>query len=121
MNKIIKVPLSHFERFKKEVLKQIERLGFKDWKIEFKFKDLTQDRLNAQIAWNYKNRNVCFLYTNKTDETLIGGQPPEVCAKHEVGHLLIAEIQFLGECRFLTDSEMDIAVEKLAVILSKVL
>lgn len=121
MSKLVKVPKQNFTRYKNEVLRQVARLGLTDWKIDFKFKDMHDDNLQACLWCNYKKRNACFGYTSVTYDDNFSEEQPEVAAKHEVAHLLTAELLYLGECRYMDDSELEIADEKLAVILSKVL
>ena len=117
-----KVPRSHFERFKKEVLRQIDRLGLKDWDVDFKFDDLSPDAQEAKIEMNYKIRKASFFYSTRLlGDRLHSGIGPIVAAKHEVAHLLVFELACIGASRFITDDEIRIAEEKLVTILSKVL
>ena len=114
-----KVPRSDFEIFKAEVIWQIDRLGLKDWKYNIRFEDI--GTLTAQVKINYENRSALFEYNTKYPEEPNIRSDPRVSARHEVAHLLIFELEYLGACRYIDDNEIRVAVEKLAVILEAVL
>jgi len=123
-NKTMTIPKSHFKIFKHEVERLIDVLGLKEWNVEIAFEEFgtSESCPNAEIKWNSKSRCVKFRYNRKIIDAhrkmII---PPLICAKHEIGHLLMAEMEEIATARYVADYEVDAASEKFATLISKVL
>lgn len=110
----------HFEIFKRECQKWIKVFGLSRW--EFSFFHCETDRHLAWSTINWEAHYVAF-HLNKTWRWK--DQPPtsrevKKSAFHEVCEVLLFPIRYLGECRYLSESEMDPAVHEVIHVLEDV-
>lgn len=95
---MIRTTKKHFEAFKKRCLYWIKRLSLDDWEVAFSHDEL--DRQRACITYLAQGRvATIFLTTHWTDPvTKLTLAEVRRCAKHEVLHLLLADL-----CTVVTD------------------
>lgn len=102
----MKIPKSHFERFKKAFTKLQTELGLMQYRITFEHKKL--DRAFAKLYSDQKSKSaIAILNTEIDDDTIDEYGTPEESAVHEVIHLLLSRLVWLGESRYLFDNEID--------------
>lgn len=107
-----------FVDFKDECLRQIERLGLKDWDITVEHKDLDGEDADDQAVTQFSNAGrVAVITLNKRWTP----KDSRRVAKHEVGHVLLGRVQILAATRWVNEKELDDEVEALCTILEKVL
>ena len=118
----MKIPKTHFERFKKEFNKWVTIFGLTQYRLVFRFeKDTTA------YAWIDIDEEGKFATIGFTDEILDSNKddyrnnPPETHAKHEAIHLLTHRLRWLGGCRYINSDELKEEFEALATRLEKVL
>lgn len=90
-----------YEVFKKECRHWIERFGLTDWKVYYTFEEL--DDALAGCSRDYEGR-VATLTLNPFQENLKRRDVNvKASAKHEVMHILLAELRWMSHSRVLTD------------------
>lgn len=110
----MKTTQKHFQIFRDEILRLIDLLGFKDFRIDIEMEDYKDDTSLARIFTDCASRSATFQINAKrpkdslTDEELIRS------ARHEIGHLFTADLRNLAYSRFLDDSEIEQACESFA-------
>ncbi len=116
----MRITKKDFERFKKEFLRWVEKLGLKDYRFTFYHKMLNNDY--AKIDINESGKNVCVFLTNQINKFDIEGwESPELHAKHEAIHVLLFKLEHLGRQRYVSPGEFDDESEALVRVLEKVL
>jgi hypothetical protein len=107
-----------FVEFNNEVLRQIERLGLKDWDIEVQHVEFTDgdenDAANTQFV---DEGRVAVISLNKK----FTAKDPARVAKHEVAHVLLGRMHIIAAKRWTSEKELDDEVESLCTRLEKVL
>lgn len=109
-----------FDRFVAECERLQVVLNLQDWKLYFKHRKIDQGK-NAQVILGSAAR-VAVLEFNKIqydpdkDES-----SPEESAKHEMAHVFTATLEHLASSRYVTESEINLEMERLAIVLEKVL
>jgi Zn-dependent peptidase ImmA (M78 family) len=107
-----------FDEFKEECLRQIERLGLKDWDIEIQHVAFVgeeeDDAANTQFT---EEGRVAVISLNKKWTP----KDPRRTAKHEIGHVLLGRIHIIASKRWTSEKEMDDEIESLCTRLEKVL
>lgn len=114
----MKTSKAYFERFKKEFLRWVDLLGLTQYRIIF-----TQEKLYdlyAQMIIEEKGKLA------KVSLSTVINVPsfdtgPESHARHEVIHLLIHRLSWLGGCRYITDDDLGEECEAVVTRLEKVL
>lgn len=107
-----------FSEFKDEVLRQIERLGLKDWDIEIQHVPFgAGDECDAANTQFTEEGRVAVISLNK-DWT---PKDPRRVAKHEVGHVLLGRVHIIAGKRWTSEKELDDEIESLCTRLEKVL
>lgn len=85
------------------------------WEITFTDKeDITH--ADARATYNVGNRWVRFSLNRKKVKTK---QSALKVARHEFGHFIIARMEWLAGCRYITDSEIDEESEAFARVIEK--
>ena len=114
----MKTSKAYFERFKAEFLRLRDLFGLTQYRVTFyhvKMKD-SYAALYTEEKSKIANVSLTTVIVNpKVDEG------PEVHARHEAIHLLLSRLAWLGNCRFLTEDELDEEVEAIVTRLEKVL
>lgn len=110
-----------FKIFKAECQKWIAQFGLTQWEVGFHHQE--NDQHLAWVTINHKSR-FCAFYLNKTWRWK--NQSPtdhevKKTAFHEVCELLLHQIRYLGECRYLSDSEMEPAVHEVIHVLENMI
>lgn len=112
----MKIPKSHFNRFKQEFIHWQERLGLTCYRVCFEQIDLCGDY--AKIDTSEKGQVTLVSLCTEADE---GYLTPELHAKHEAIHLLTNRLAWLAEKRYATEDEIGREWEALVRRLEKVL
>lgn len=109
---MIKVTKAHYELFKKECKKWINRFQLNNWEIHFEHTALRND-VRAELAWRIDGY-VCWIKLNTEWESMIpNAKNIKWSAKHEVGHLLTCRVGAQARTRFLSETELSEALEEL--------
>ena len=111
----------HFNTFKKECLKWIEVFGLKNWEINIFHTDH-----ESFIAWSSFGKFAGKIVDIHLNKIWRWQKPPDnyeirKCAFHEVCEILLRPVAYLGECRYLSDSEMSPAIHDIIHILENAL
>ena len=116
---IMKVTQREFKLFKAECLRYQKMLNLMDWVISITKNDLdgSLGRCTTRAANRVANISLCNVWPSGEGKS----KGVELIAAHEMTHLFLATLSFLGECRYVTDSEIDLENERLAVVLERVL
>jgi hypothetical protein len=109
--------MGDFELFKSECLKWIEFFGLKDYRIAFDDK-VTVDDAFAQCSTSLPHRTCVLRFESKElDEFNEKNRDVKKDAFHEVCHLLLAELLYIAECRYVNDGELRAEEERIVRIL----
>ena len=114
-----KTTTKHFNIFKEECLKWIEIFHLTRWEINF-FHEESDDSL-AAIKCNFSAKAIDIIFNKTWNWT----KPPDEheikkCGFHEACEVLLYPLRYLGECRFLSESEIDPATHEIIHILENV-
>lgn len=112
----MKVPKSHFVRFKKAFKIWQNKLSLGGYRVVFDF-CLIED-CYADIEIDEPGKIVVVRLSSKMYKD---NNSPELHAKHEALHLLLHRIGWLGERRWTGSSEINLEEEHLVRVLEKVL
>ncbi len=118
-----KTTKAEFNRFKKAFVYWQERLGLTQYRIDFFHEKLRQNdgtTYYAQAQIFEKDKFVKVSLTTEVQDKSVD-EGPEAHARHEVFHLLIHRLTWLGESRFLDEYEIEDEAEAIVVRLEKVL
>lgn len=99
----------HFKLFKKEVRLWLDRLGLKDWRVDFDHEDIGDGSGVSTRAWYHGTieDRVCGIGLAKNwDSDPITNRKIRECAFHEVGHVLLAQLEGIAERRQFIRSEL---------------
>ena len=109
----MKTSKKDFDEYKKWCLYYMDKFKLDDWQIYFELGELNSI---AKCATNVGNRNVTFALTKELEE-LSTQSSMKSNARHEVCHVLIAELDILiaNHC---TEDEQKMANERLTCKLS---
>ena len=116
----MKVSKAYFERFKKEFLYWQKELGLTQYNVAFFHEKIENEYAKISTNEMAKNADV-FLCTEIKDGSLEADLGPESHGRHEVIHLLLNRIVWLGNKRYIETSDLDEEWESLVVRLEKVL
>ena len=108
-----------FEAFKKECEKWYDKLRLEEWDLVYYHEDLKQSNAVAKINIVLVGKSAAIIF-NKVINNSIAFKFEEA-AKHEVIHLLLANISELGWSRFTTEDEIRTAEEALVRKLEKII
>lgn len=108
-----------FELFKKECQKWIDRFELSNWNVYFYHGNDEDKQIVAQIYTELTKRSVAVNLNTEIDENIVLNIPE--IAKHEMIHLLLADIIELGWRRFVTKDELESAEESLVSKLVKII
>jgi len=110
----------HFELFKTECEKQLDRLGLKSWRIFYEFKKLKDSFGNAQ--WKYAGRVATITLAidfpklfNNLEEQI------KQTALHECLEILLASISCMAGDRHYDQIEIDREIHSVIRVLEKLL
>jgi hypothetical protein len=116
----MKTSKAYFERFKKEFLFWQQKLGLTQYRESFKHKKL--DREFAKLYTQQLDKIfVAYLNTDIAKDLDPPDDGPEAHARHEVLHLLLSRLVWLGSCRYIEQTDLDEEAEAIVVRLEKVL
>ena len=113
-----KTPKSHYERFKREILRLKKLWGISDWQFYFSFGELPSD-VQARCIRSLDSRKISFRYNNINPEGHT--DTVELCARHEMIHVLVGELGVLAVNRFVQETEIESAEETIVSRLLNIL
>jgi len=118
----MKTTAKHFKIFKAECEKWINRFGLFNWEVGYYHKEDGDTSTFSWTVYRYSGRavDVCL---NRTwqDRPYNMEYELRLSAFHEVCEILLYPLRYLGECRFLSDGEIDPEVHSIIRILESVL
>lgn len=116
----MKLTSEHFELFKQECGKQLDRLGLKSWKVYYQFKPLKDSFGNAQ--WSYAGRVATITLATDFPKPFdnLENQIKET-ALHECLEILLATVSSLANERSFCQSEFDKEIHTVIRTLEKLL
>ena len=120
MPKTYKTTKTDFELFKAECLRWVEKLGLKDWCIEYVLEDLKEELTFARAHSTYSSRIAKIVLNEKIGAKLTNSAISNT-ALHEVLHIVHAKCYGLMVCAFKTEDEINEADHELVVRLTNVL
>lgn len=91
----------HFDTFKKEARRWIDRLGLLDWRIDYQFEECHQSL--AECRRDYEGRCATLVLNPFQERVKRKDVDVKARARHEVMHLLMAEVAWLNGKRCVTD------------------
>jgi len=113
----MKTTESDFDRFKHECIRLQKEWGLLEYALYFSHN--TPSDAYATCAVDEEG---CTARLSLTEEFTTPDPPMiEMLAKHEMLHLLVSRLEWVGSCRWVNDSEMEAEVERLVVKLEKLL
>lgn len=117
----MKIPRSHFVRFKKAFLKWQDKLSVRGYRIDFCFVPLQS--AYADISIDEDNKIATIQYASKIGKKndKFDTHSPENTARHEALHLLLHRLYWLGQQRWVGSSEAGQEWEHLVRVLEKIL
>lgn len=104
-----------FQKFKKECLRQLERLGLTDWDVSVVLGKTSHCDAQAESEFSDGGRMVI---VTLNDDMII--EDPERVAKHEVGHILLARLERIASKRWGNEKELEEEMESLCTKFEKV-
>jgi hypothetical protein len=110
----MKTTKAEYESFKKEFRRLQKLFNLNDYKVVFEMSSLKKENANAQILYNTTNRTVRVIVATSHE-----GNDFERSAKHEVTHLLCAELSVIARGRYIQEHEIESAEEKIANVISR--
>ena len=114
----MKTSKAYFEKFKAEFLKWQKELGLMQYRVVFYHKPLDDDYASITILESGKLASIILNTIIKEPKNDPG---PEAHARHEVLHLLLSRLSWLGECRYIETCDLEEEEEAIVVRLEKVL
>lgn len=119
-DKTFKVNKAYFKRFKDSFLYWQKEFGLMEYNVYFDLKDTGHNY--AEIETDVMNKTANVALNSKLCKCMTNpDEGPESHAKHEVCHLLIARLEWIGKCRYAQESELDEENEAIVVRLARVL
>ncbi len=116
----MKTSKKYFERFKTEFLRWQQLFGLTQYRIDF-FHEKLNCRYAEMTIWEAEKAAKVTLSTEISKSSVMVDEGPEAHAKHEVIHLLINRLSWLGSCRYITDDDLGEECEAVVTRLGKVL
>lgn len=116
MNKITN---KHFELFKKEHNKHLQKLGLLGWITYFKFEESNRGYAHTDI--NFLGRVAVITLSTNWENREPTNDSITKCAKHEANHLLLTRLSSYAEDRFINRENIEEAEEEIVRILDRLL
>ncbi len=114
----MKVSKAYFEEFKKEFVDWQERLGLTQYEIEFKHEVMLNKVATLQV--NEMGKLVTVKLAKNLNKYRLE-EGAEKHARHEILHLLLNRMRWLGEARYIENDDLQEEWEALVRRLEKVL
>lgn len=115
----MKVTKQHFEIFKKECERCIDRLGLSEY--QFRITNEKLDGNRAEVDYNQVMLGIIYIRLNTTINDNIPNEDFKRMARHEMAHALTSELLYLTEERYISSEQVSLAAEKIANRLSTIL
>ena len=91
INESMKTTKKEFEIFKAECERLIELFGLKEWNVAYEHIKL---KCNGNATYKNNEKIVTFSMTTHTNDLWKG---PKYVARHEIGHILVADLACLAD------------------------
>lgn len=120
---MVRTTKHHFSLFKKAVLETIDKLKIGGYDISFAHSFIEGEYGYSEMTANIMTCATTFNLNTWWDETECPLNDKEIikCGKHEAAHLLLAELQILGNARFVSADEIKRATEAAVVTITELL
>ena len=115
-----KTSKKHFELFKKEFLKCVDKWKIIGWKIYFEHREI-EDDIIARVLRELSDKTVTIEFNLNYVDQNYSKERIVWTARHEAAHLLLGRIAVIAESRFVTDSELCEAEEEIVNLLIELL
>ena len=103
--------MTDFELFQSEFKKWQKLFGLSNYTVYFEYKPL--GTRFAQIKLDYDNQVATAFLNSKLPKANEPFRDIKVSAKHEAIHLLLWQLEYIGQCRYVQPEELSIATEGL--------
>lgn len=120
MAKPYKPTRKDFEQFEAEFLRCVDILSLTDWNITFLFDSLDQYYADMKI-WSHNFLATATLNNSRIDDISQHAYDPKRIARHEVGHLFHARLQYIGKERYVRPDDFVEESERLARVMETLL
>ena len=118
----MKTSKAYFNRFKKAFIEWQNRLGLTQYRIDFLHESLKDgDSTFYARAQIWEKEKFVKVWLTREIQSPEVDEGPESHALHEVLHLLIHRLTWIGEARYCMENEIDDEAESVVVRLEKVL
>lgn len=115
-----KTTKENFKDFKKACVQYADLLGLKEYKICFLHEKLEESY--ARIEVNHRGMVAWIALTTEFEKDVLNGWcGPTTHAKHEILHLLVSRLVYLGESRFIAPDEITTEEERVVRRLESVI
>ena len=103
----MKTTKKHFEIFKKECEKWINKLKLDDWEFNYHHENPSMEGADACVETNTIFRRVdIYLSIDQFDEETFNTDYIKHVAKHEILHVLLKNLNYLTHKRFITEDQI---------------
>lgn len=100
----------HYKLFCKECKRLVKEWGLRDWKIYYEH---DEDKGNRGRCWYDVANHTATIQLSAYWESKPSKKGIKFCARHEMTHLIIANLCWIASARYCTDSELDTEKERL--------
>ncbi len=113
---------AEYRKFTAECNRLADMLNLRDWCIELKHddRDFTGKTLGNKQACANINAPARLVSITLNTNRLVSFDPLRV-AKHEMAHVLLATMVYIGGCRWAHNDELEMEDERLARVFEKIL
>ena len=118
----MKTTNKHFQIFKEECQKWIDKFGLSGWEVSFVHQTYSENTY-ATCFTALVGMRATIYFTDKWDNEIRKISPETIkqSAKHEAIHLLLARLSDNGRARYINELEMNEAEEELVRKLEKII
>ena len=119
---MIKTTKKHYEIFKQECRKWIDKLKLDNWEVHYRWQK--EENSKASCLANLSGYIATLILSTEWDDDRqepINEEEVESCSKHEVIHLLLARLSGNARARYASRDDLDESEEELVRKLEKIL
>jgi len=109
---------AHFNIFKKECVKWIEKFKLDNWEVHYRWQEKESARASIDINLD---GYIATINLNREWDSYEGVEELKQCAKHEVVHLLLGRFSVNANARFVSENDLSESEEELVRKLDKLL
>ena len=117
-----KTTKKHFELFKQECQKWLEKLKLDNWEVHYDWREDDGNRAScsADLSGYIATLNLSADWGDNRQEPITDDEERS-CAKHEVIHLLLARLSANAKSRYISRDDMEESEEELVCKLEKII